>query len=136
MLINQTIQGYNPTGDGIEFITLTGNLILTSYHRQDCCEDVDADWDEIPNQLLENLLGIFCTTFEIESVPDTGFIMHFNHPPQPNELPEEYWICRQSVLVCCHDNQNGYYSSNLTITASFNEQLTQVDVSSKYTEKW
>lgn len=121
--INSTLKGYDyPDKDfTLKFYFSNGeSLYLIHYHEQDCCEDVAADWDEIPHPLLQELKGLYITSFELKPEPkgEGGFLMIFNHTPiEDPKLPEELWINRKSILVGCHNIQNGYYNDDLEIKA-------------------
>jgi hypothetical protein len=98
------------------------NLVLRDHHAQECFENVAVDWDEIPEQVLDELIGLHITSFEMKAEPkgEGGFQLIFNHTPiEDPKLPEEFWINRKSILVGCHNWQNGYYSSTLSVTATY-----------------
>ena len=113
-------------------------LTLEDYHWQDCCEDVAVDWNEIPKDLLKSLIEVEVTKLEI-STEEEGLLLHFYHSPIPNkELPENLWQNRISILVGCHNYQNGYYSRNLIVKIRYKdleietEQLEFTDIDNSY----
>lgn len=82
-------------------IRFDNGYILFDYHRQDCCESVYAYF-----QYLKEEAGVMSAEFpenlEIETVEGSGFrIVDVNG---------------FGYFVPCYDRQNGYYSSNLSLT--------------------
>lgn len=84
-----------------------GNYI-EYYHYQDCCEEVYADFLYIKDyNTIECDKTVFDLEFDenildhIEKVEEMGF----------NILDKN----GNKVFVPCHDEQNGYYSSNLSL---------------------
>lgn len=90
---------------GIKFDN--GNQLEYS-HYQDCCEHVYADFTYIKDyNTIEGNKTVFDLEFDenildhIEKVKDMGFdILDKNG---------------NKIFVPCHDEQNGYYSSNLSL---------------------
>lgn len=81
--------------EGIEFDN--GNKIRYQ-HEQDCCENNYADFE----QLEESALGVeFNEDLTFEEVPWAGF--RFGSVGTP------------MFFVPCYSEQNGYYSSSITI---------------------
>lgn len=90
---------------------LTGKHYVLKYeHQQDCCEEVYADFESIPREVLCN----------------GGYqddIRHVDFEEDIDKLIEEvdgqgFMLCGKDgtkVLVNCYDIQNGYYSSNLAV---------------------
>ena len=77
-------------------INLKDGTKIYDTHEQDCCETVFADWPEDIESDL-NSLGITYETVAVEFVADFGIKMN-------------------GISVPCYDRQNGYYSSNLTLS--------------------
>lgn len=76
-----------------EVLVGTGGLELEGIHYQDCCEDVYVDWSSLDDT------DFFDRDFyrvEIEFVDEVGFRIN-------------------GYLVNCYNEQNGYYSSDLTL---------------------
>jgi hypothetical protein len=78
-------------------ITFTNNKKITYYHEQDCCEHVYADFDQIDSLAYDYT---FTEPLIFEEVEDFGF--RFGNPGIMVGIP-------------CYNEQNGYYSSELTI---------------------
>ena len=115
--------GYGDDGN----IIIDGKYRINSYHNQDCCENVYADWarmqyfPSIPSGdgdvdvSTVKLVGDITKSSFVEPVEGVGFKIK----------------CEQGyILVSCYDHQNGYYSSNLTLTCSGNNTvLWEMDIS-------
>lgn len=98
-------------------IEFDNGLIMESEHRQDCCENVYADFKYIKQY---NLLGdkrdktIFDIEFNddfyeyIMLVKGMGFIM----------IANDY--DRSKVFVPCYNIQNGFYNDSLTLLVKKN----------------
>ena len=63
-------------------------------HRQDCCESVYADWDQLKD--TDVLSHDFQEDLIIEGVEDSGFRL-------------------EGYFIPCYNEQNGYYSDELEI---------------------
>ena len=94
---------------GKDGITFDNGKILESYHDQDCCEEVYADWEnmQIMGKSEKNFvyaadLDFFENIFmSIVPIEDLGFY-----------IVTKQGIC---ILVSCYNYQNGYYSSDLSL---------------------
>lgn len=84
-------------------------IIIEYYHSQGCCENVYADFSNIPYH--ENKIkGKKITKLEIKGVTDIGFLLCFyNNDGYTSERVSE------KVLVPCYNEQNGYYSDELDL---------------------
>lgn len=106
------------TDTPVIFTTESGNKIkIDSYHSQDCCEHVYADFgilkyvvDEIKKETIEDLYFI--------GVEGMGFLMCFN---------EGY--TEKKYFIPCYNYQNGYYSSSLELQVSIGNVKTTFDIS-------
>ena len=78
------------TLNGIEF---TDGFTIADMHEQDCCENVFADWEYL---LDECPVGSVLDVNRFERVPDAG-------------------IKIGGYFIPCYNQQNGYYSSDLTV---------------------
>lgn len=83
---------------GDEKIIFDNGKEMTYYHEQDCCESVWADFHAIKDDF--GFEYKFEEPLLFEAVEGFGF--RFGNPGK-------------MVSVPCYDQQNGYYSSNLTI---------------------
>lgn len=94
---------------GTEHIKFDNGEILESYHDQDCCENVYADFENMQvmgvqsnNFVWANELDFFENVLDsIVPIEDLGFY-----------LVTKQGIC---ILVSCYNIQNGYYSGNLSL---------------------
>jgi hypothetical protein len=82
-------------GSKIVFTGIDKIVTISDIHEQDCCESVYADWSPIKDSDSE-----YFSKLEIKSVKDIGFLLCFNDT---------------KTLVPCYNQQNGYYSSNLSL---------------------
>ena len=94
-----------------EGLVFDNGTILTAYHSQDCCEVVYADFNQLRDT---DILDHEFNDLSIEDVPDAGFRL-------------------EGYFVPCYNEQNGYYSSNLTVKVKdqTGKMLKKVDVSKK-----
>jgi len=101
-----------------EGIIFTDGSQLGSYHDQDCCEHVYANWEDIKGETPD----IWFMGFSIEGVSGSGL----NILLYPNTLNKYIYI---RLFVPCYNHQNGYYSSNLAlIYTSAANITTTVDI--------
>ena len=80
------------------------------HHSQDCCEQVYAAFDEAP---FQNFVGKKADSLSIVGVPDTGFLVVLG---------------KEKVLVNCYNEQNGYYSNQLSIIIQYGSVEHEVDL--------
>ena len=86
-----------------EGIELANGFKLASYHEQDCCESVYADWSSLEDtgfmgrELIDELF--------IYGQENLGIVL------QP-DLSNDYYA------VNCYNSQNGYYSDQLGLVLS------------------
>jgi len=88
--------------DGIEF---TNGMQIRTFHHQDCCEHVFADW----KASLEDT-GFFKDSFNfvnIVQVNDAGFLLN-------------------DYFVACYNEQSGCYSNNLFVIIFSNDESIEV----------
>mgnify|MGYP003393157632 CR=1 FL=1 len=101
-------------------IVKIGDLTIEAHHSSDCCEYVYADFS--PLELQESELNNFCIKrIEIKAVEEMGLIFFFY---QDGGAPD-----RMGLLVNCYNEQNGYYSSNLSLLIKHNKSEQRIDVS-------
>lgn len=72
-----------------------GAIVVTDYHSQDCCENVYADFTQLADKIGQEFVD-----YHIDPVPGAGF-----------RIGGEF--------VPCYNEQNGYYSSNLSIQIDY-----------------
>lgn len=113
------------THDGILF---SDGSTLKSYHEQNCCENVYADWlansdwlanevwlDEEKDTGYDNSENIESLYFEF--IKDFGFKLYF--VTQDDYYPTH---AEKLLTVPCYNEQNGYYSDNLSLTITDTKQ--------------
>lgn len=90
--------------EGIEF---SNGVRMFDEHIQECCESVYADWSSLDDtgfdtQIFDELI--------IEKVDDVGFRIN-------------------GYTVHCYNNQNGYYSSELSLFVLDNQiEILNIDI--------
>jgi|SaaInlV_130m_DNA_2_1039683.scaffolds.fasta_scaffold09341_9 hypothetical protein len=94
-----------------------GGVLLESYHNQDCCENVYADFS-IMKYYKERLVDKELKDLTIKSVKDMGFLLCFN-----------CGYDNEKVFIPCYNSQNGYYSSDLELHITEGEVTTKIDIS-------
>ncbi len=97
---------------------------LTDYHEQDCCETVYADWKniQVATNIGANSISAEELDFDERVINCLGF------------LPElGFTICDKNgirLMVSCYNQQNGYYSSNLSLVYTDKyKRVSTVDIS-------
>jgi hypothetical protein len=91
------------TYDGLVFYIGDKRFEIHDVHYQDCCEHVYASFDDII-PIKNQIEGKASKFFQIEGVKDMGFLLCFSDDPT------------MKVLINCYNEQNGYYSDDLSIT--------------------
>ena len=90
-----------------ERITFDDNSFITFYHCQDCCEYNYADFEYLANEC-----GImdyeFNPELKFEAVDGNGF---------------SFGDANRMFFVPCYSYQNGFYSDEITILYSKNEDI-------------
>lgn len=80
--------------DEITGLTFSDGTNISDFHEQDCCEAVYAVWNELNDQLI--------TEDEIKELVISG-------------NPEMGIVLNGKYAIPCYNQQNGYYSSNLSL---------------------
>ena len=106
-------------------IIFDNNYKLKCYHKQDCCENVYADFEMLKNYNVSVKTGKnikikeieFVETLEllIDGVPGAGF----------NIIS----IIGEKFFIPCYNEQNGYYSSNLELILDKGKTQEIMDIS-------
>jgi len=122
--LNKTIKDIKENGDDL-MITFEDDtfLNLESSHDQDCCENVYADFSVIKYYKKQIIKDDWCGTKDIVSldikfVEDMGMLLVFRGK-----------YSDVKVFIACYNEQNGYYSSELTLTINNNGNKEVVDIS-------
>lgn len=92
------------------YIWFTDGTTISYEHDADCCEFNWADF---------SVLEIFYQDeefddFEIIPVDGCGFLLSLKLPKHDKWLFSDY-ILTKKIFIPCYSDQNGYYSSDLTI---------------------
>lgn len=104
-----------------EEIKFDNGYVLYYYHRQDCCENVYADFEVLKTYNISTKTGkeinIKDIDFEenlqslIEGIEDAGFNMI-------SRIGEKFFIP-------CYNEQNGYYNDELELILQINKDLEE-----------
>ena len=96
-------------------------LKISTFHEQDCCEHVWADFGVI-SHYVGMIKGSTFDKIIIKAVPEMGILICFI---------EAYG--HENVFVPCYNEQNGQYSSDLELVVDRNGVEMNIDIS-KYVE--
>lgn len=110
------------TDDKVSFIYKKKELSLESYHDQDCCENVYADFS-VMKYYKDSLIGKKVREFTIKGVKDIGFLMCFDIGSDEYDYK---WV---KIFIACYNSQNGYYSDELKLIIKDNEDKKEIDIS-------
>lgn len=86
------VVGYD--GDGLRF---DNGMRIVDFHDQDCCENVYADWVQLEDTGIEDELF---KDIIITGNPNLGIVINGKY------------------AVPCYNSQNGYYSSDLSLSVT------------------
>jgi hypothetical protein len=112
-------------GDEIVFKFENGKeLKINCYHRDDCCENVYADFS-IFKYLIKDLIGKQISNIVIKGVEDMGFLVCLGLKEKWRDTIDNY----SKVFVPCYNYQNGYYSDNLELQLSYDGVEIKIDIS-------
>lgn len=99
---------------------------LGDYHRQECCEEVYADF--------ENMMAMVDGKENYVDAKELDFFEDILKSIVPIEGLGFYIVTKQGVclLVSCYNKQNGYYSSDLSLifVRDRNEQTMDITMCS------
>lgn len=116
--INKVVKNVNVGSDFIKIVSENESIVIKGYHRQDCCENVYADFsvfeyqkDEIMEREVKDIV--------FKGVEGIGFIICFYYD----------WEKSTKVLVPCYNEQNGYYSDELKLVIIREEESKEIDIS-------
>ena len=110
------LKDINVDGDGVTLTFDNDVVVLESYHDQDCCEHVYADFS-IMDLYIKQLKAEY-KKIVIKGVEGIGILVCFQ---------EEYGST-EKVLVPCYNSQNGYYSDDLTLSITHKEITKKIDI--------
>ncbi len=115
-LKNQELVDVIETEEKLQFVFADqSRLTIEDYHSQDCCESVYADFESVDIYKGQLCGGVYHTLI-IQGVEEMGFLIKF--------IGDE----EEKVLINCYNEQNGYYSSNLSLHIQYDNQKYGVDV--------
>lgn len=98
--------------EGIKF---SDGSHLFSHHQEDCCENHYADFNYVSLNDFEGLLFDVSSLDFIIPIEGYGFRMKA--------------VCEQEVSIPCYGENNGYYSTNLTLVLSKDGKQQHLDIS-------
>lgn len=96
---NQTIKSISFDDETLTLELDETKLKFSSYHEQDCCEHVYADFS-IMQYYKKRIEKAYLATLEIKGVSGMGFLLVLGH---------------EKVFIPCYNYQNGYYSDYLEL---------------------
>lgn len=105
------IKGITAEEDKLVIALDVADLVLTSEHEQDCCENVYADFSVL--KYHKDLIGKPIGGLTIKQVTGMGFLLCF---------------ADEKIFIPCYNYQNGYYSSRLSLSIGDGKTTTKIDI--------
>ena len=93
---------------------------LSHYHRQDCCENVYADWEYLKQYNVLPSTGETISIYDIEF--DDSITNNIDY--EKNMGIKLISKTGDKWFIPCYNEQNGYYSSNLSLIIEFEDKPT------------
>lgn len=115
--IAHTIDSIN-LSNGVAVIFGEEEININCEHQQDCCENVYADFDDFKYH-VDEITGKEVKEIIFKGVDGIGFLICFYFDYDVSE----------KVFIPCHNSQNGYYSSNLSLVVTRNKVVKKIDIS-------
>ena len=86
---------------------------ISYQHEQDCCEYNYADFSVLDVMLGRDKDYMEFDSFKINAVDDGGFLIKL-------KLADNRILCEpyRNIFIPCYSEQNGYYTTNITIVYS------------------
>lgn len=109
--------------DGVTLVFDNDKIVFSGYHESDCCEAVWADFGVLKHY-AEHLKDKY-KSITIKGIKGLGFLLCFDAKYGRGE----------KVLISCYNEQNGYYSDELTLVIEHGKTKTEIDISD-YKEDW
>lgn len=93
---------------------------LSHYHRQDCCENVYADWEYLRQYNILPSTGETISIYDIEF--DDSITNNIDY--EKNMGIKLISKTGDKWFIPCYNEQNGYYSSDLNLIIEFEDKPT------------
>lgn len=106
-------------------IIFDNNYKLKYYHKQDCCENVYADFEMLKNYNVSVKTGKNIKIKEIECVETLELLIDGVPGAGFNIIS----IIGEKFFIPCYNEQNGYYSSNLELILDKGKTQEIMDIS-------
>lgn len=100
-------------------------VLLGAFHEQDCCENVYADFGYLKNYNILPHTGETISIYNVEFDEDIENHIQGLQGEGFNLIAKD----ESKWFVPCHNEQNGYYSSNLTLVVKRGSETKKIDIS-------
>lgn len=97
---------------------------MEAFHDRDCCEDVYADFSVLQNYNISNITGKTINIREIDFEENLNKLVKGIEGQGFNLISK----IGENFFVPCYNEQNGYYSSNLTLILHKQEEKETLDI--------
>lgn len=97
---------------------------LEAFHDRDCCEDVYADFSVLQSYNVSNITGDTINIREIDFEENLNKLVKGIEGQGFNLISK----IGENFFVPCYNEQNGYYSSNLTLILHKQEEKETLDI--------
>lgn len=97
---------------------------LEAFHDRDCCEDVYADFSVLQTYNISNITGNTINIREIDFEENLNKLVKGIEGQGFNLISK----IGENFFVPCYNEQNGYYSSNLTLILHKQEEKETLDI--------
>jgi len=97
---------------------------LEAFHDRDCCEDVYADFSVLQTYNVSNRTGNTINIREIDFEENLNKLVKGIEGQGFNLISK----IGENFFVPCYNEQNGYYSSNLTLILHKQEEKETLDI--------
>lgn len=97
---------------------------LEAFHDRDCCEDVYADFSVLQTYNVSNITGNTINIREIDFEENLNKLVKGIEGQGFNLISK----IGENFFVPCYNEQNGYYSSNLTLILHKQEEKETLDI--------
>lgn len=97
---------------------------LETFHDQDCCEEVYADFSVLQTYNVSNITGKTINIREIDFEENLNKLVKGIEGQGFNLISK----IGENFFVPCYNEQNGYYSSNLELILRKNKNTETLDI--------